>query len=81
MTSSGMILVTRGALIWLVTFRRQRSIDGLVHEHLLSYLSLLLQIIEEISPSSEILLAPSPRNVLGELLGHKSDIFLIILKQ
>ena len=58
--------------MWLVTFRRKSSIDGLVCEHLLGYLSLLLQIVEEICPSCEFLLAPSPGNVLGEVLGHKA---------
>ena len=80
-TSSRVILVTRGALIWLVTFRRQSSIDGLICEHLLGYVSLLLQIVEEACPSSEFKLAPSPGNIFGEVLGHKSNIFLIILQE
>ena len=80
LASSRMILVTQRALMWLVTFRRKSRIDKLVHEHLLGYLSLLLQIVEEVSPSSEFLLAPSPGNVLGEVLGHKSNIFFIILQ-
>ena len=66
--------------MWLVTFRRKSSIDGLIHEHLLGYLGLLLQIVEEVCPSCEFLLAPSPGNVLGEVLGYKHNIFFIILQ-
>ena len=44
-------------------------------------MSLLLQIVEEVCPSSEFLLAPSPGNVFGEVLGQKSDIFFIILQE
>ena len=80
-TSPRMNLVTRRALIWLVTFRRQSSIDRLVSEHLLGCLSHLLQIVEEVSPSSEFQLAPYPRNIFWEVLGHKSNIFFIILQE
>ena len=66
--------------MWLVTFRKKSSIDGLIRENLFSYLGLLLQIVEEVCPSCEFLLAPSPGNVLGEVLGHKGDILFIILQ-
>ena len=66
--------------MWLVTFRRKSSIDGLIHEHLLGYLSLLLQIVEEVCPSSEFQLAPSPGNIVGEVLGYEHDIFFIFLQ-
>ena len=80
LASSRVILVTQRALVWLVTFRRKSSIDGLICEHLLGYMGLLLQIIEEVCPSCEFLLAPSPGNVLEEVLGYEHDIFFIVLQ-
>ena len=79
LASSRVILVTRGAFLLFVIFRRESSIDGLVGEHLLCYLGVLLQVIEEVSPASKILLAPPPGNVLGEVLGQKGDIFFVPL--
>ena len=38
------------------------------------------QLIKEVWPSCEFLLAPSPGNALGEVLGHKGNIFFIILQ-
>ena len=49
---------SRRIFVLLVTFCRQSSVNRLVSEHLLSYLSVLLQIVEEVCPPSKSLPAP-----------------------
>ena len=74
-------LVTRRAFVQLVTFCRKSSIDGLIGEHFLGCLSLLLEVVEEVCPSRNFLLTPLPGNLLRKVFSDKSNIFLIVFEQ